>query len=259
MERKRRGTVPSGRDEDLPPRARRQDIPIRLIRAPTKRERAEQERSDKRRGEERQGPVLLPLSQIKGGTGRHPEDLGRRVPQSSSRSVPPPILVRRMRGTRRYQVLLGHAVLDHTVLGGDEQIAAVVLDETPLDLRVVALLDPEARGRGLLPMAPLEEAETLVAVMRIARLTQAQLAVLLDRSQVWVSQAIALTSLPKGIKGALRDPRIATNVTRSTLVEVVQERGWAARMRLWRRILRGATIRDVRQIKRADRGAVEEK
>ena len=184
----------------------------------------------------------------KEGDAATPSDEEQGVTPPSPRM--PPIILRRAREGQEYRVVLGHHILDEAILRGDERIHSIVLDEARVDLGLVALLDPEVRGRSAARLTPFEEAGALASILGVAGLSHAELAVLVGRSRAWVSHTLSLTHLPKCITRALRDPTTASGVSRDTLIEIAREHDRRRQMRLWRRVLRGTTVREVRGWKR---------
>ena len=109
-----------------------------------------------------------------------------------------PIVVRETPiGGRTWEIIAGHRRCEAARRAGLERIRAVLLRETPDRLALELMLAENVQREGL---DPIDEARAYQRLMDECRLTQAQLAARVGRSQPHVSGMLALLELPVDVQ-----------------------------------------------------------
>jgi len=152
-----------------------------------------------------------------------------------------PIVVKRrgeafllVAGERRYRAAL---------LAELTELPAVLTDG---DEQEIALIENLQREN----LKPLEEAEALSALLEDRGYTQEQLAGIVGKSRVTITETLALVDLPEEIKGECRTSDIAR---KSQLLQVAREKDPERQLSLWEGIKNGTiTVKRARKVRKGE-------
>jgi ParB family chromosome partitioning protein len=163
-----------------------------------------------------------------------------------------PIVVRR--SPEGFELVAGERRLRAAQLAGLDRLPALVREvEDPLETALIENLQRE-------DLSPLEEAEALAALIERHGYSHQEVAELLGKSRPYVSNTLALTRLPDGVKDDLH--RDGGSVSRELLLGVARQEDPEAALALWRRLkLDALSVRQFRQEQKgvtAERAAVAE-
>jgi len=158
-----------------------------------------------------------------------------------------PIVVRRI--DDGFELIAGERRFRAARLAGITTLPALVRDvQSPLEIALIENLQRE-------DLAPLEEAEALALLIERHSYTHQQVADLLGKSRPYVSNTLALTRLPDGVKGDLR--REGRAVPRELLMGIARQEDPETAMALWRRVQLG--MLSVRRFREAQQGRRDER
>lgn len=162
-----------------------------------------------------------------------------------------PILVQRLPGEGgRYMIVAGERRFRAHQLLGRATIDAIIYDGMP-DRDELALIENVQREN----LNPVEEAEALAALQEKHGYTQEQLAEVVGKSRVAVTETLRLTSLAASIKA---ECLTSDRVPKAVLIEIARAGDEAAQLSFWEQIKRGdRSVRAVRERRQARRGKSE--
>ena len=154
-----------------------------------------------------------------------------------------PIAVRRL-ANDGYEIIAGERRYRASRMAERERIPAVVVEHG--NHSAMALVENLQRE----DLNPLEEALGIQHLLTTEELTQSKAAALLGRSDAYVSQMLALLGLDEEIKQAVLEGGVVSKSQLQELLGLDAQR----QAELWEMILRGATVRELRQAKQTRSG-----
>src|SRR5213593_4710231 len=178
--------------------------------------------------------TLLPLRDVRPNPDqprKHFDDekLGELAASIKTHGLIQPIVVRRV--ADGFELLAGERRFRAAELAGIDRLPALVREvEDPLEIALIENLQRE-------DLSPLEEAQGLAALIARHGYSHREVAELLAKSRPYVSNILALTRLPEGVKADLQ--RDGGAVSRELLMGVARQEDPEAALALWRRLQLG--------------------
>ncbi len=112
-----------------------------------------------------------------------------------------------------YELIAGERRWRACKLAGKEKVPVIVIKATPQEQQLLALIENIQRE----DLNPLEEAESLLNILKITGWTQQQLAKKLGRTQATISNKLRLLKLEPEVKQSLREGKIGERHARSLI------------------------------------------
>lgn len=148
-----------------------------------------------------------------------------------------PIAVQKRPDSEGYMIVAGERRFRALQFLARETVNAVVVRGNPQELALIENLQREN-------LKPLEEAEGLASLMESHGYTQEELAEVVGKSRVSVTETLRLNDLPPAIKEECR----TFDIPKLMLLQVAREEGDEAKCQLWEDIKAGR-VKTVRQAK----------
>jgi ParB family chromosome partitioning protein len=192
-------------------------------------------------GEDRQ-VLNIPISAIQSNPDQPRKHFDERTLQELANSIQDkgllqPVIVKRL-AHDQYLLVAGERRHRAAQLAGLTKIPALVTDGDELELAIIENLQRE-------DLKPIEEAEALQGLAGKRRYTQEELATVVGKSRVAITESLSLLGLPDPIKDECRTSDIAS---KSLLLQVVRTPGDEKRLALWEAIKTGGmTVRAARK------------
>ena len=174
-----------------------------------------------------------------------PERLGELAESIKSKGVLQPIIVKRL-DSESFLLVAGERRYRASLMAGLEKVPAIISTDNVQEIALIENLQREN-------LNPLEEAEGLKQLAEAAGYTHQQLAQIIGKSRVTVTELLSLNELPDQIK---EECRATDSASKTHLLQVLREPELEAQLSLWEGIKTGQF--STKQIRR-DKAAVNPK
>ena len=158
-----------------------------------------------------------------------------------AKGVLQPIIVKRI-DAESFLLVAGERRYRAALMAGLEKIPAVITTDDEQEIALIENLQRE-------DLNPIEEAEGLKALAERSGYTHEQLATIVGKSRVTITELLSLNELPEQIKEECRATDIAT---KTHLLQVLREKDEARQLSLWDGIKEGKfTTKQIRRDKKS--------
>ena len=160
------------------------------------------------------------------------------------RGVFQPILVRKSKTVKGYELIAGERRLKASKMAGLKEIPAIVLDFDDTDMMEVSLLENVQREN----LTAIEEAEAYEQIIKKLNYTQDELSKKVGKSRVYITNSLRLLKLPFKVREMLNEGKISQGHAKALLALEDEEKILEIANRIVKEDL---TVRDVEKLSKA--------